>query len=102
MVTARYTSNSTIVDYLFPSSNFAKWRELTVSYDIPTRVTQMARGVSRASLSLSGRNLKTWTSYPGFEPEAMFLGGSRGGNIAWEQTTLPPLTSWLLTLNLGF
>ena len=102
MLTARYNSNSTIVDYLLTSANFAKWRELTFSYDLPTRYAQLARGVSRASLSVSGRNLKTWTSYTGFEPEAMFLGGSRGGNAAWEQTTLPPLTSWLVTLNLGF
>jgi hypothetical protein len=102
MLTARYNSNSTIVDYLITSANFAKWRELTFSYDVPTRFTQAARGISRATIAVSGRNLKTWTSYTGFEPEAMFLGGSRGGNASWEQTTLPPLTSWLITLNLGF
>ena len=61
----------------------------------------MARA-TRATVSISGRNLHTWTSYQGFEPEAMFLGGSRGGNIAFEQTTLPQLTSWMLMLNLNF
>jgi hypothetical protein len=33
----------------------------------------------------------------------MFLGGTRGGNYgAWEQTTLPQLTQWVLSLNLDF
>jgi TonB-linked SusC/RagA family outer membrane protein len=101
MTAARYQSNSTIVDYLITKANFGRWRELTLSYDIPNRFAQRA-GADRASIAVSGRNLKLWTSYQGFEPEAMFLGGSRGGNAAWEQTTLPQLTSWYVSLNVGF
>ena len=94
-------SNSNLVDFFISNASFAKWRELTLSYDLPERLLARAN-VSRASISVSGRNLHTWTSYKGFEPEAMFLGGSRGGNASWEQTTLPQLTSWIVTLNLGF
>ncbi|HJQ19891.1 MAG TPA: SusC/RagA family TonB-linked outer membrane protein [Gemmatimonadaceae bacterium] len=101
MTVARYQSNSTIVDYLITKANFGRWRELTFSYDIPNRYAQRA-GADHASIALSGRNLKLWTSYQGFEPEAMFLGGTRGGNAAWEQTTLPQLTSWYVSLNVGF
>ena len=43
-----------------------------------------------------------WTNYMGFEPEAMFLGGTRGGNVPFEQTTMPQLRSWILSFNLGF
>jgi hypothetical protein len=32
----------------------------------------------------------------------MWLGGTRGGNVAWEQTLTPQLTTWILSLNLGF
>jgi outer membrane receptor protein involved in Fe transport len=98
---AEMQSNSNLVDFFISNASFAKWRELTVSYDLPTRFLRPSN-VTRASISVSGRNLHTWTSYKGFEPEAMFLGGSRGGNVAWEQTTLPQLTSWIVTLNLGF
>ena len=98
---AEVQSNRQLVDFFITDASFAKWRELTLSYSIPARYARMAN-VSRASLSVSGRNLHTWTSYKGFEPEAMFLGGSRGGNVAWEQTTLPQLTSWMVTLSLGF
>ena len=89
------------MDFLITKANYARWRELTFTWDVPERFVQKA-GANRASLAVSGRNLGLWTSYQGFEPEAMFLGGSRGGNIAWEQTTLPQLTSWLVTFNLGF
>ena len=89
------------VDQLITNASFTKLRELTVSYAVPDRFARMV-AASRATISLSGRNLHTWTSYQGFEPEAMFLGGSRGGNAAWEQTTLPQLTSWIVTVNLGF
>jgi TonB-linked SusC/RagA family outer membrane protein len=98
---AEVQSNRTFVDFLITNASFAKWRELTFSYDLPEVLTRQMRA-SHASFSISGRNLHTWTSYQGFEPEAMFLGGSRGGNAAWEQTTLPQLTSWLATLNLTF
>lgn len=99
--TAQATSNSNLVDFLITKSNFGRWREFTVSYDIPETYVRRARA-DRLTVSLSGRNLKTWSGYQGFEPEAMFLGGARGGNASWEQTTLPQLTSWMLTFNLGF
>jgi hypothetical protein len=90
--------------YLISDAGFTKWRELTVAYDLPQRFLRMSRvgNVSRATISVSGRNLKTWTDFKGFEPEAMWLGGSRGGNVAWEQTMLPQLTSWIATVTLGF
>ncbi|HEU4996121.1 MAG TPA: SusC/RagA family TonB-linked outer membrane protein [Gemmatimonadaceae bacterium] len=97
---AQALSNSNLVDFLITNSNFAKWRELTFSYDMPDRWARKA-GASRATISVSGRNLAMWSGYQGFEPEAMFLGGTRGGNTAWEQTTLPQLRSWMVTLNLG-
>lgn len=99
--TAEANSSSNLVDFLVTKANFARWRELTVSYDVPNSIVRKT-GASRASLAVSGRNLGLWTSYQGFEPEAMFLGGSRGGNAAWEQTTLPQLRTWIVSLNLGF
>jgi len=100
-VTIAQYQNSNVVDILITDASFTKLRELTLSYDIPERVFRRAN-VSRANISLSGRNLATWTNYRGFEPEAMWLGGTRGGNVAWEQTLTPQLTTWILTLNLGF
>lgn len=99
--TVESNSSSQLVDFLITNASYARWRELTLTFDVPNRFAQRA-GASRASLSASGRNLALWTPYQGFEPEAMFLGGTRGGNVAWEQTTLPQLRTWLFTLNLTF
>ena len=98
---AEINSNRQFVDFLITSASFTKWRELTFAYNLPDRYAHLAHA-THAAINLSGRNLHTFTGYQGFEPEAMFLGGSRGGNAAWEQTTLPQLTSWILGVNLGF
>jgi TonB-linked SusC/RagA family outer membrane protein len=98
---AQVQSNRALAPMVTTDGSFAKLREITLAYTIPEPIARRAHA-TRASLALSGRNLHTWTNYAGFEPEAMFNGGSRGGNIAFEQTTLPQLTSWLLTLNVGF
>jgi hypothetical protein len=89
------------VDFLITNASFTKFREFTVSYDLPSSVARQFR-TTRASIALSGHNLHTWTPYTGLEPESMFNGGSRGGNTSWEQTVLPQLTQWVLSVNLGF
>jgi len=99
--TAQANSNSNLVDFFISPSNYARWRELTITFDPPASIAQKLRA-NRATLSVSGRNLWMKTNYPGFEPEAMFLGGTRGGNAAWEQTTLPQLRTWLFSVNLGY
>ena len=99
---AQVQSNNNLVDFLIEDASFAKLRELSLTYTLPESLARRARA-SRASVSLAGRNLHTWTSYPGLEPEAMFLGGTRGGNHgAFEQTTLPQLTQWVASVNLSF
>jgi hypothetical protein len=98
-IVAQIQSNRNLVDFLIQDASFAKLRELTLSYQIPDRFTQQLHA-SRASIAVSGHNLHTWTKYPGLEPEAMFLGGSRGTFQSWEQTTLPQLTQWTVSLSL--
>jgi TonB-linked SusC/RagA family outer membrane protein len=99
---AQIQSSRNLVDFLIADASFAKLREVSLAYSLPDALARRA-GARRASLSVAGRNLMTWTNYPGLEPEAMFLGGSRGGNFgAFEQTTLPQLTSWIVSLNLTF
>ena len=99
---AAIQSSNTLVDYLIDDASFTKLREVSATYTLPDAWAAYARA-SRASISLAGRNLYTWTDYGGLEPEAFFLGGSRGGNHSiWEQTTLPQLTQWVMAINLGF
>ncbi|MGH7719956.1 MAG: SusC/RagA family TonB-linked outer membrane protein, partial [Gemmatimonadaceae bacterium] len=99
---AAIQSSNNLIDYLIDDSGYAKLREVSLSFVVPENWARRA-GASRATLTVAGRNLHTWTSFGGLEPEANFLSGSRGGQFsAWEQTTLPQLTQWLASINLTF
>ena len=83
-------------------ASYVKLREISVSYELPENLNRFGR-FSRAVIGLAGRNLHTWTSYPGLDPEAFFLGGTRGGNFSlFDQTTNPQATQWVVSLNLGW
>jgi hypothetical protein len=83
------------------NSSFMKLREISVSYMVPVEWAQRI-GASRASISMAGRNLHTWTKWTGMDPEARFLGGDRGGFGPLEQNNLPQLTSFVTSINLSF
>jgi TonB-linked SusC/RagA family outer membrane protein len=89
-------------DSYIQDASFARFRELSVAYTLPSSLTRLGR-FNRATVTLAGRNLATWTDYPGLDPEVSFLGGIRGGNFSvFEQTALPPLTQWVVGINLDW
>jgi len=53
---------------------FVKLREVSVTYTIDAPWVQRAIGFSSIDIRVSGRNLKTWTKYTGYDPETN-LGG---------------------------
>lgn len=78
---------------------FLKLRELSLSYDVPTRF--LGRRVSSAQLQFSGRNLKTWTKYSGYDPEVSNFGNVAAGRNQ-DVTPFPPSRTFWLGLNLVF
>ncbi len=91
-----------LVDVLIHDASFAKLREISGTYEFPSTIAGQI-GARSLSLTLAGRNLFTWTKYPGLEPEATFNGGSRGGSYSlWEQDVLPQLAQFVATLHVGF
>jgi TonB-linked SusC/RagA family outer membrane protein len=58
-------------DYFVENAGFIKLREVSVRYRLGSAFVSSLRGfgVSGVSLSLIGRNLKTWTDYKGYDPE---------------------------------
>lgn len=78
-----YRANSTggmggLYDVLGPNNNtvedasFVKLREVSIGYHVGK-----LQGLGDWSVSVVGRNLKTWTKYSGFDPEV----GNGGGNL---------------------
>jgi TonB-linked SusC/RagA family outer membrane protein len=83
-------------------ASYTKLRELSLQYTLPQNFNHFG-GFSRAVIGIAGRNLHTWTKYPGLDPEDFFLGGTRGGGFAlFDQTTNPQATSWVVSINLGW
>jgi hypothetical protein len=74
--------------------DFTRWRELSVRYELPGTFARAVRA-DGASLSLQGRNLHIWSSYPG-DPEDV------PGDTGQPQIVSPLVRSWTLRLDLRF
>lgn len=88
-------------DVHIDDASFARLREISLAYDIPHGFVD-GMGMNRASVSVAARNLYTWTSFDGMDPETNFLGGGRGGHTQIAQNEIPPLTQVVVTVNLRF
>ena len=78
--------------------HFLALRELAVTFNAPTSWARFLRA-ERASLTLTGRNLGKWTSYPGIDPE---LNGNGQSDFVIDFLTQPQLTYYTFRVNLGF
>jgi TonB-linked SusC/RagA family outer membrane protein len=91
------TVNSFIED-----ASFFKLREISASYTLPDRWAG-AVGARHATITVSGRNLHTWTNYGGLDPESQ---SSQGGGSAaldfFDQAVTPTLAQFVTTISLNF
>jgi hypothetical protein len=60
--------------------SFLRLGELTLGYKLPTRLVSRT-GLDDARLFVSGRNLKTWTKYSGYNPDVSSSGVSGNGTV---------------------
>jgi outer membrane receptor protein involved in Fe transport len=60
-------------------AGFVKLREVSLGYTFDQPWVQRTLGFSSIDLRLTGRNLKTWTKYTGYDPETN-LGGAISAN----------------------
>jgi TonB-linked SusC/RagA family outer membrane protein len=87
-----------IVDAFVQDADFARLREISASFTFPDSWARRA-GASRATLTLTGRNLHTWTDYQGLDPESFI---EIGEIIAYDQARIPTLAQFITTLSLTF
>jgi TonB-dependent starch-binding outer membrane protein SusC len=95
---AQYNSNNTLRDVFYHPADYAKLREISASYIIPEQYTRRA-GFSSATVTLSGRNLKTWTNWTGVDPESFF---SVEPYARTEQAQTPPLQQFVMSFSVNF
>ena len=85
------------------NAGFVKLREITLGYDLPLSLTRAAfRGRAQAvRLELSGRNLKTWTKYTGYDPEVSNFGNAPLNRI-WDLAPFPPSRQFFVSIDASF
>jgi hypothetical protein len=79
-----FAARRQIFEEYVEKGDFVKLREVSVTYALNPALLRGAR-ITGASLTLAGRNLKTWTDYTGWDPETNAGGQStlvRGFNFA--------------------
>lgn len=78
---------------------FVKLREVSVTYFAPQRWAEVFGG-SALSLTVSGRNLATWTNYTGIDPELNEAG--QAPFTTAEFLTQPPVRYFIARVNVSF
>ncbi len=99
-VVAVVQNSGTLRDYFIKDANFWKLREVSLSYDAPDRLARRYLGSSGLSATFTLRNLHTWTTYGGLDPENSL--GGQSGSIGISQAEYPSLASALLTIRLSY
>lgn len=94
-------TNNTIKDWVLQNGNFARLREVSVTFDAPSRYVGYL-GAHGLTLNLAARNLKTWTNYTGLDPENSFLSGTTVTSNWIDQAELPQLTSFVFTAHISY
>jgi TonB-dependent SusC/RagA subfamily outer membrane receptor len=93
--------NNGVMSPYIEDATFLKWREVNLSYQLPSSFVQRLRGPSSGRIGLAGRNLMSWQKYSGLDPEVANLGSAAVRNNL-DVAAYPPSRSFFLTLSFGF
>ena len=92
-------SNGDMRPYIEDAS-FVKLREVSVAWNAPEKWVKDALSIATLRVSVSGRNLKTWTSYSGLDPEVSNFGNQPVGRN-YDVAPYPPSRSVWLSVEAG-
>lgn len=96
---AALATSQSVYSGMFENGAFTRWREASVSYELPTKWANAVRA-SRWNVVLTGRNLGVSTKYSGVDPEAAQSNNDARGNEEYFST--PPLRYFTLRMNFSF
>ncbi|HZS61140.1 MAG TPA: TonB-dependent receptor, partial [Gemmatimonadaceae bacterium] len=77
------------------NGSFWKWRELSVALTAPESWSRRYLGGHSATITISGRNLGTWSPYRGLDPELSQYGGAFNPAASAQFFSQPPVRYWI-------
>ncbi|HEY2025403.1 MAG TPA: SusC/RagA family TonB-linked outer membrane protein [Gemmatimonadaceae bacterium] len=81
--------------------SYVKLREVSVGLDVPDRYYHYIPSAKSLRVSVTARNLHTWTSYWGLDPDAAQF-GNQAVRINVDHSPYPPSRSYFFTFDLGY
>jgi TonB-linked SusC/RagA family outer membrane protein len=78
--------------------NYTRLQEVTFGVKVPTRVARVA-GLENTRLYVSGRNLKTWTHFKGYNPDVNSNGSGSSISLGQEFYSYPLARTWMVGLS---
>ncbi|MGH7531366.1 MAG: SusC/RagA family TonB-linked outer membrane protein [Gemmatimonadales bacterium] len=98
----RQAYNDGVMTPFIEDATFLKLREVSVAWAVPEGfISAIGWGVRDVRLSLTGRNLITWTGYSGLDPEVANLGFAAIRNNL-DVAPYPPSRSFFFNVVVGF
>jgi TonB-linked SusC/RagA family outer membrane protein len=97
--TGNGTANSNIVEEFAEDGGYTKLRELSLSYSADQGFVRRL-GFSSIDFRVAGRNLKTWSSYSGLDPETN-LAGASALLQGYDFFNMPQTRSFVFTVGLN-
>jgi TonB-linked SusC/RagA family outer membrane protein len=98
--TAKGVGNNVTKDYFYYDASFVRLRNVSIGIDFAKFAKQ--NWLKKCQLVLSGRNLLTFTKYPGIDPEISSGSANSAFDRGIDHSTIPNVKSYQATLNLGF
>ncbi len=87
-------------DYFYEDASFLRLRNIYIGYDFSKLLN--SKVFKRAVLTLSGRNILTFTKYTGFDPEVSSGTSNSTFDRGVDDQSMPNVKSYQLGVNLGF
>jgi TonB-linked SusC/RagA family outer membrane protein len=75
--------------------NYTRLQEVTLGMRVPRMLVRWG-GMDNTRLYVTGRNLKTWTHFKGYNPDANYAGSSANITLGTEFYSYPLARTWML------
>ncbi|HEV8266378.1 MAG TPA: TonB-dependent receptor [Gemmatimonadales bacterium] len=85
----------------FEDGSYIRLQDVTLSYRLPAQWASAVR-MADARIYVSGRNLHTWTGYPGYSPDVNSNGSSSNTALATEFYAYPPARTFMVGVSGGW